>query len=248
MIPRATKGAAAVRTAPLLSLVIPTRNEREAVPALLNRLQPCLYGIDAELVFVDDSDDGTEAVLDAARPEQELTVLHREADRRAGGLSTAVELGFAQARGEFICVLDADLQHPPERILDMLDAVRDGADVVVASRYLPGGSAAGLDGPVRRFLSRASCEVTKLVFAGRLRGISDPLSGFFVVRRDVVAGVRLRPIGFKILLEVLVRGNWTTASEVPYCFEGRTAGLSKATLRQGGQFLRHLWRLRFDAP
>jgi dolichol-phosphate mannosyltransferase len=167
---------------------------------------------------------------------------------RAGGLSTAVELGFAQARGEYICVIDADLQHPPERIAAMLDAARRGADIVIASRYVAGGSAAGLDSVLRvlrRVTSRAACELTRLLFGRRLRGISDPLSGFFIVRKDVVEGVRLRPIGFKILLEVLVRGKWTTALEVPYCFEGRATGMSKASLRQGGQFLRHLWRLRF---
>jgi glycosyltransferase involved in cell wall biosynthesis len=248
MFPERERGGIAVATAPLLSLVIPTRNERESVTPLLDRLGHSLHGLDVELLFVDDSDDGTDLLLKASSPTQELTVLHREGTERYGGLSTAVQLGFARARGEYICVLDADLQHPPETAREMLEVARRGTDIVIASRYVPGGRADGLHGPVRRLTSRLACELTRLLFARRLKGLTDPLSGFFIARRDVISDVRLRPIGFKILLEVLVRGNWATVSEVPYCFDGRRAGISKASLAQGSQFLRHLWRLRFDAP
>jgi dolichol-phosphate mannosyltransferase len=147
-----------------------------------------------------------------------------------------------------MCVLDADLQHPPSRIPDLLAAARgQAADVVVASRYVPGGSASGLDGPLRRLVSRGLKDLSRLVFPRRLAGISDPLGGFFLVRRSVVQDVDLRPIGYKILLEILVRGRWRRAQEVPYRFEPRRQGQSKADLRQGLTFLRHLAGLAWAA-
>src|SRR5205085_680624 len=116
-------------------------------------------------------------------------------------------------------------------------------DVVVASRYVPGGSASGLDGPLRQLFSRGLRVLSKLAFPRRLRTISDPLGGFFLVRRSVVDGVALRPIGYKILLEILVRCPWQSSAEVPYAFQPRAAGTSKANLAQGLTFLEHLLTL-----
>jgi glycosyltransferase involved in cell wall biosynthesis len=232
--------------APELSLIIPTYNERDSVGPLLAAIRHALIEIDWEVLFVDDSTDGTELVIDTfAAVEERVHLLHRTVNR--GGLAGAVVDGLVQARGAYICVLDADLQHPPTRIPEMLRVARTrGAGVVIASRYLPGGSSGGLDGPLRRFFSRALRSLSLAMFPRRLAGITDPLGGFFLLHRSVVEGVALRPIGYKILLEILVRCPWRSSAEIPYAFQRREYGTSKADFRQGLRFLRHLARLGWD--
>jgi dolichol-phosphate mannosyltransferase len=227
-----------------LSLIIPTYNERASIRPLLAELEAALHGIDWDVLFVDDSTDGTDHLIDQlATADPRIRVLHR-ADNR-GGLSGAVVDGLARARGTYRCVLDADLQHPPARIRVMLaEAHRSDADVVIASRYMPGGSACGLDGPLRQLYSRGLKLLSQLLFPRRLAGVTDPLGGYFLLHRRILAGVELRPVGYKILLEILIRCPWRTAGEVPYRFQPRRHGDSKADLRQGLRFLRHLWLLR----
>jgi hypothetical protein len=171
--------------------------------------------------------------------------VHRAENR--GGLSGAVVDGFAHARGAYLCVLDADLQHPPACIPALLrEAQQSGADVVIASRYVPGGSAGGLAGPVRQLGSRGLKLLSKLLFPRRLAGITDPLGGYFLLRRAVLDGVELRPTGYKVLLEILIRCPWRSVREVPYQFEPRLHGDSKADLRQMLRFLEHLRTLAWD--
>jgi dolichol-phosphate mannosyltransferase len=229
-----------------VSLVIPTFNERAGVAPLVAALRTALEGLRWEAVFVDDSTDGTEGVLSGlAADDRRVRVLHRA--QNLGGLAGAVVDGLALARGEHICVLDADLQHPPERIPELLEAARQsGADVVIASRYVAGGSTGGLAGPMRQLYSRGLKTLARTMFPLRLAGITDPLGGYFVVRRAVLEGVALRPVGYKILLEILVRCPWGRMREVPYRFEPRRFGASKATFRQGMEFLRHLGLLVWD--
>ncbi|MCS7173080.1 MAG: glycosyltransferase family 2 protein [Armatimonadetes bacterium] len=224
----------------MLSVIIPTYNERKAVRALVERVRGALRGIPYELVFVDDSTDGTDAVIaELARTDERIRLLHRT-ERR--GLATAVVEGIRVARGDVVCVLDADLQHPPERIPDLLRALEETeAEVVVASRYLPGGSYRGLS-PLRRLASRAATGLARLLLR-RARLVSDPMSGFFAFRRSVVEGAELQPVGYKILLEILVRGRFRRVAEVPYGFEVRAAGQSKLSWRQNLEYLRHLVRL-----
>ncbi|HYY89023.1 MAG TPA: polyprenol monophosphomannose synthase [Chloroflexota bacterium] len=227
-----------------LSLIIPTYNERASIRPLLAELEAALHGIDWDVLFVDDSTDGTDHLIDQlATADPRIRVLHR-ADNR-GGLSGAVVDGLARGRGTYLCVLDADLQHPPGRIRTMLaEAHRSDADVVIASRYMPGGSACGLDGPLRQLYSRGLKLLSQLLFPRRLAGVTDPLGGYFLLHRRILAGVELRPVGYKILLEILIRCPWRTAGEVPYRFQPRRHGDSKADLRQGLRFLSHLWLLR----
>lgn len=231
---------------PLVSLIIPTFNERTSIGPLLSELDAALVGLVWEAVFVDDSTDGTDALLASlATRDPRIRLIHREENR--GGLAGAVVRGLACARGTYLCVLDADLQHPPARIPEMLAAAQHNrADVVVASRYVPGGSATGLDGLLRQFYSRGLKRLSQLTFPRRLRHVTDPLGGFFLVHRSVVTGVELRPIGYKILLEILIRCPWRTAHEVPYQFMPRQYGESKADLRQGLRFLQHLVTLAWD--
>jgi dolichol-phosphate mannosyltransferase len=230
----------------LLSLVIPTFNERDNIARLLAEVAVALDGLAWEAVFVDDSTDGTDGfIAELAARDARVVLVHRA--ENVGGLAGAVVDGFRRARGTYICVLDADLQHPPARIPDMLtEARQSGADVVIASRYVPGGSAGGLNGPLRQLYSRGLKRLAKVLFPRRLSGITDPLGGYFLLHRRVLHGSQLRPIGYKILLEVLVRCSWSTVREVPYRFEPRHLGDSKADLRQGLRFLEHLRTLFLD--
>jgi dolichol-phosphate mannosyltransferase len=230
---------------PALSLVIPTRDERENVPRLLEALRTALGAVDYELVFVDDSRDGTDTVLaDAARADARVSVHHRD---RGNGLAGAVVEGIERSRGATIGVLDADLQHPPAIIPVMLLRMEEAcADVVIASRYLPGAGRPGL-GPWRALVSQGT-RLLAWVMLGAARRSSDPLSGCFLVRRGVVEGVALRPVGFKILLEVLARGRYERLAEVPYVFVERGVGQTKANVRQGLALFRHIATLVADSP
>jgi dolichol-phosphate mannosyltransferase len=234
-----------METGPILSVVVPTRNEAESVGALIAELGPVLASEPSEVIFVDDSDDETPSRVrehaDAAAVP--VRVVHREPDDRAGGLGGAVVEGLNNARGSWVCVMDADLQHPPTVVPRLLRAAEDGRDLVVATRFRNGGSHVGL-GALRKLVSRGSAFAARVLFPRRLRGISDPMSGFFLVRRAAVDVAELQPNGFKILLELLVRTPFASVAEVPYAFAERRAGESKASLREGLRFLVQLLRLR----
>jgi dolichol-phosphate mannosyltransferase len=232
-----------------VSLIIPTLNEEQNLPVLFGKLRDLLHETDYEIILVDDSDDATATTARRLAFEMSLnvSVIHRQGTERKGGLSTAVLAGVAAAYGEYICTMDADLQHPPELIIDMIATARSSdADIVVASRYVEGGSDAGLSNPARRLISKASKALVKVVFHRSLKSVSDPLSGFFLVRRSLLNETTLRPIGFKVLLDILVRSNWKLVAEVPLQFERRAAGSSKATLNQGRDFLSHVMRLFWE--
>lgn len=236
----------AMTAAPLLSVVVPTRNEEPNVGILLGRLRSTLAGIDHEILFVDDSEDGTPAAIAAAAArDSRVGLVHRQGGERAGGLSTAVVVGIRRTRGEYVCVMDADLQHAPEEIPGMLAAALHGADVVVASRYIRGGSRRGLDGAARHLVSRAAGAVARALFS-EARASSDPLSGFFLCRRRVIDGIEFRPVGFKILLELLVCVPGLRVRDVPLDFAARIHGASKASARQGVLFLGHIRSLVFE--
>jgi dolichol-phosphate mannosyltransferase len=228
-----------------VSVVVPTRNEAGNVSMLVDRIAVALtpLGQPWEIVFVDDSDDGTPAEIERTSRRHPVRLCHRLPGLRPGGLSGAVLEGFGRASGEVLVVMDADLQHPPELLPALIGPVGCGlADLAVASRYTGSGSSAGLDGPVRRVASKWSRGVTRAVVV-RSQSVSDPLSGFFALRRSVVDGVELRPHGFKILLEILARGRWTRVQEVPFVFGHRMSGDSKAGVSEGMRFARHLARL-----
>lgn len=231
-----------------LSVVVPTRNEAGNVHFLVQRLRSTLAEVSFEIWVVDDSDDTTPRLLrELASKDRRLRVIHRRPSERAGGLSTAVVRGLSKAKGRLVCVMDGDLQHPPEAIPGLLAAERAGADVVVASRYLPGGSRAGLGGGFRRLVSRAATLLARTLFA-EARASTDPLAGFFLCRASLLTGLEFRPVGFKILLELLVCSEGASVVDVPFAFQARGAGESKATAAQGWMYLSHLWSLARDVP
>ena len=232
---------------PTLTVIVPTRNERENVAALLAALAHALRGLDAELLVVDDSTDGTAKEFTRRAPDVPfpVRVARRPPEDRRSGLSVAVVRGFRAAAGEYLCVMDADLQHPPALVRDLLQlARREDADVVIASRYVPGGSAGGLSTGLRHTASRGLSLLTRAAFPRSVGPVCDPMSGYFLVRRSVISGVALRPVGYKVLLEVLVRCRPRRVREIPYRMAPRHAGRSKAGLREGLNFLRHLLLLR----
>ncbi|MEV5822607.1 glycosyltransferase [Micromonospora haikouensis] len=232
---------------PRLTVIVPTRNEAENIPVLMGRLAPLLAPLRAELLFVDDSDDGTDGVIAAASAEAPVPVrlLHRPPEARPGGLGGAVLLGARHALGEWVLVMDADLQHPPESAATLAAvAMRHDVDVVIGTRYAGRGSSVGLDGPLREATSSAATRLVKAMFPRRLATVSDPMSGLFAFRRAAVRLDRMNPLGFKVLLELLVRHPGARVAEVAYEMAPRHEGRSKASLREGVTFLRHLSRLR----
>ncbi|MBA2393648.1 MAG: glycosyltransferase, partial [Ktedonobacteraceae bacterium] len=238
-----------------LSVVIPTRNEQDNIRPLLEALSDALQGLSVEIIFVDDSDDTTpEIIKDVARTmdtmQFHIRLEHRLAgNERSGGLATAVVFGMSRAQARYVAVIDADLQHPPAQLRVFYDlAVAENVDFVLASRYIKGGSYQGLADVRRRFISVGLKWTAKLLFPERLRDISDPLGGFFLLRRSILMDVSLRPIGYKILLELLLRCQWNAILEVPYHFQTRTHGQSKANMRQGTMALHHMARLLLEVP
>jgi dolichol-phosphate mannosyltransferase len=231
-----------------VTIVVPTYNESDNVPELVRRLEAVREqaGID-EVIFVDDSTDDTPAVIErtsklAAVP---VRLVHRTEAERAGGLSGAVVAGIAAAHSPWVLVMDADLQHPPEDVPRLM-AAADGpnVDTVVASRYCAGGAAQGLDSGLRRLVSTGSTRLASLLFPLRLRRCTDSMTGFFAVRRDAIDLESLRPRGFKILLEILVRHR-VRVVEVPFVFATRRSGDSKASMREGIRFVVQLAALRW---
>jgi dolichol-phosphate mannosyltransferase len=230
-----------------LSVVVPTRNEVGNVARLREALRRSLSGIDHEVIVVDDSTDGvSRTVLRAlAAGDPALRIIERGPDQT--GLATAVAQGISLARGAAICIMDGDLQHPPDVVPRLLHAVEAGADLAVASRYGPGGASDGLDGTGRRIVSRAATWGALGLFP-ESRRTTDPLSGFFCVRRDAIAGLEFRPVGYKILLELLVLCPELRVADVPFVFGRRAEGTSKAGIRLGALYARHLVSLFLDVP
>lgn len=234
---------------PAVTVIVPTFNERDNVAALVERTAAALAGVQAEILFIDDSSDGTidEITRVAASAALPVRGIHRV--RNTGGLGGAVVLGLREAQHDVCVVMDGDLQHPPELLPAMLERfARGDADVVAASRYIGGGDSTGLGTAVRLAVSKAATGVTKAMFLRRLWRSTDPMTGFFLVNRARFDLDALRPQGFKILLEILVRGGERhdlRIAEVPMEFGAREHGDSKASLRQGATFIAHLARLRF---
>lgn len=226
-----------------LSVIVPTYNERERLEELVSAVAAVFrdHGIAGEVVVVDDnSPDGTGAIADALAARYPVQVVHRAGKQ---GLGSAVIAGFARARGPVLGVMDADLSHPPSVLPGLLAVLRAlDVDVVVGSRYIPGG--ASQNWPFARLaMSKFAC-----LLARPLTPVRDATSGLFVVKREAIEGVQISAAGFKICLELLIRSRIGSVAEIPYVFADRAAGESKMTLREAfGYFvqLRDLYGLSF---
>ena len=243
---RGEAGVGLGRDRPLdLSLVIPTYNEAANVAVLVGQLTQLLEGVIPhryELILVDDdSPDRTwKTALGLTQTYPQLRVMRRRTER---GLSSAVIRGWQVARGQILAVIDADLQHPPQVLTDLLAAIHQGADLAVASRHVTGGGVSDWN-LARRLLSRGAQTLGLLLLPQVVGRVSDPMSGYFMVQRRAIAGPILNPKGYKILLEVLGRGEVHTIAEVGYVFQERQQGASKVTWRQYVDYMHHLLRLR----
>jgi dolichol-phosphate mannosyltransferase len=225
-----------------LALVIPTLNEAENIGGLLQHVRSVLdpLRIAYEILVVDDdSSDGTGDVVSAIATEYpRVRLLVRKGQR---GLSGAILHGWQNTDATILGVMDADLQHPPELLPQLVSAIQSGRDLVIGSRYTPGGEL-GKWNPLRKFLSTAAVWVTWPLQKRRLRA-KDPMSGFFLVRRSCLDQVPFQQSGFKLLLEVLVRGHIHSVEEVPFAFGSRYRGASKAGFKVGWDYARLLVRL-----
>jgi dolichol-phosphate mannosyltransferase len=221
---------------PDVSVVIPTLNERDSVGLLAPRIASALHDVSYEVVVVDDdSSDGTAAEVERIATEMPWRIHVRHGER---GLASAVILGMHDAVGRVIVGIDADGSHPPEAIPALIAPILDGrAEMTVASRNVAGGSAPGL-ATGRRVLSWGAS-----LLARPLTSVKDPMSGYFAVRRDVLARAGLAPIGYKIVLEILVKCRPSPVLEVPYVFGSRLAGESKLGSGEVGRYVQHLGRL-----
>jgi dolichol-phosphate mannosyltransferase len=223
---------------PTVTIIVPTYNEIENLPHLIDRIAKVrkASGLTIDLLIVDDDSRDGSAELIASRPETWVQILVRTGQR---GLSEAVLEGFQRARGDILICMDADLSHPPQALPFMLSKLQAGADFVVGSRYVEGGSTSHDWGFLRWLNSRAAT-----LLARPLTAVRDPMAGFFAIRRTTFeSGRDFNPVGYKIGLELMVKCGCERVVEVPIHFEDRRYGSSKLTLRQQLLYLKHLRRL-----
>jgi dolichol-phosphate mannosyltransferase len=223
-----------------VSIIVPALNEAENLPLLLPAIAAALGGRDYEVLIVDDdSRDATDAVCRELSQKYPLKLLVRK--QPVDGLGGAVLHGMKQARGEYLVVMDADMQHPPDRLPALLEPLQNGkADFVLGSRYVAGGGTAEGWTFYRRVNSGLATFLAR-PFAG---GTTDPMSGFFALRRSTYASAgRLTPLGYKIGLELMCKCRVKNVVEIPIHFGLRSRGQSKLSLKQQFRYLEHLSRL-----
>jgi len=228
----------------MISVVVPTYNEKGNIEPLISRVDAALSGIDYEMIFVDDSSDETPEIIRGFADKDARIRLHHRVNEK--GLATAVVKGFQLAKGDFVACMDADLQHPPEVLRDMYAAMLSHADMAIPSRLIPGGDDGGLD-PIRSFISFSARCLAKIILPC-LRNVSDPTSGLFMVRRELLENAKLNPIGWKIMVEVIAMCPIRKVLETPYAFHDRASGESKISLKVSLEFVRQLIHLRATAP
>jgi dolichol-phosphate mannosyltransferase len=235
----------AINTAPNLnmtrnfSIIIPTYNEHESITPLLKKIHQQVGERNYEVIFVDDdSRDGTADLINSLSDTFPVRVVVRKGKR---GLATAVADGFGYSQSPVLVVMDADLQHPPEVIPALLQAMDSGADIAVASRYVPGGGNLGWS-KTRQVISNGAILLSHLLLPSSRR-VKDPMSGFFALKRSVAEKLKLEPIGYKILLELIVLAEQARVTEVPFMFQVREQGKSKLNLNQQMEYLKHLLSL-----
>ncbi len=218
-----------------ISVIVPTYNEAENIKKLIPLLDAVLKDHSHEILIVDDnSPDGTAKVAKKLAEQYPVRVLKRE---KKSGLASAILYGFMNANGDVLGVIDADLQHPPELLGEMAKKIKDGYDIVIASRYVKGGGIKGWS-TYRILISRVA-----ILLAKPLINVKDPMSGCFLLRRKVIEGVNFNPTGYKFLLEILVKGNYNRVAEVPYVFRNREYGQSKLSPWEIVRYIRLLLRL-----
>ncbi len=218
-----------------LSIIVPTYNEAGNIKPLIERMGDTLRPDDYEILVVDDnSPDGTAAIAESLSEAYPVRIIHRPGKL---GLASAVVEGIGKAKGDIVGVIDADLQHPPELVVQLAEAVAKGNDIAIASRYVQGGRIKNWPF-LRKITSRGA-----ILLARPLTKVHDPVSGCFFLKKNVVTGIAFKPAGFKILLEILVKGKYEGIKEIPYTFTEREKGKSKLGLEEYISYLKLLCSL-----
>lgn len=225
----------------MLSIIVPTYNESRNIEELLTRLFGALKPnyTPYEVIIVDDnSPDGTAQIAESLKSKFDLKVVKRP---RRIGLASAVLNGFKYATGDILCVMDADLSHPPEAVPEMYKAIScPDIDIVIGSRRVEGGGATNWPW-YRRFGSTFA-----QLLAKPITSVNDNTSGFFMIKKNVLEGADINPIGFKILLEILAKGKYSKVKEIPIVFNDREGGKSKLGMKQTLEYLKQLWMIYLD--
>jgi len=219
----------------MISIIIPTLNEAKNITDLVMRIKACL-SVPYELIIVDDASmDGTGAIAEKLARDYPIKVVHRD---KKSGLASAVLDGFKVASGDLLGVMDSDLSHPPEILPQLIKNLElQGADIIIASRFIKGS---GIENwPLKRLLATNLAMLT----VRPLTSVKDPMSGFFILKTDVIRDVPLIPRGFKILLEILGKGKYKKVVEFPYVFKDRIYGSSKLNPRVYLDFIEQLFDL-----
>ena len=221
-----------------VSIIIPTYNERDNIRELLERIQRSMEPLNDPfeiLIVDDDSPDETWKVASDYSDNYPVRVLRRKGKR---GLATAVLEGINASNYDIVVVMGADLQHPPETIPQLLSDVTDGTDIAIGSREIEAGALAKFDF-FGRIVSRGADLLARTLFR-QIRDIRDIDSGFFAFHKDVIARANLNPVGDKILLEILVQGDYATVSEITYRFDTQGAGVRRLEVNNAVDYLRHV--------
>ncbi|MBN2042494.1 MAG: glycosyltransferase [Candidatus Aenigmarchaeota archaeon] len=230
--------SAPVKRNPLISVIIPTYNERENMEVLVPEIFMTLSrnNIRGEVIVVDDnSPDGTWKAAEKMKKMYNIKVVRRKGKM---GLSSAVLKGMGKAEGDIIGVMDADFSHPPEIIPELVEPImKNQADMTVGSRKIKGGGTEGWP------LTREIISWGASLLAKPLTSVKDPMSGFFFFKRGVTRGIGLNPTGYKIGLEIMVKGNHGVIKEIPFVFRNRRFGKSKLTVSEDLRYLFHLIKL-----
>ena len=234
-----------------LSVIIPTYNESQNITKMLDIVSSCLpAAANAEIIVVDDnSPDGTGKIAEEyarrARTTStcEIRIINRKDEK---GLSSAILTGIRASVGESVVVMDSDFSHPPETIAKMIEELkRSDCDIVVASRYVEGGSITGWPFK-RKLISRGATKIAQRSLGIKIK---DPMSGFFAFRRHIIRNINFDAIGYKILLEILVKARGAKVMEIPYNFTDRKSGESKLDRSVIQDYLKSVWKLyRYGKP
>ena len=222
-----------------IAILVPTLNEVDSIEPLVLALDAALAGCDYEIVILDD--DSSDGTADRARTLSEKYPVKVIVRKNQRGLASAVIDGLRQVESDVVGVIDADLQHPPEVMRGLLEAIGNGADLAVASRYVSGGECQGW-GLLRRLISKSAILLAHLLLPST-RPVRDPMSGCFAFKRSAVDDTKLKPFGYKILLEIIMTGAPKRTVEVGYSFKCRTRGASKLNARQQVEYIKQLFSL-----
>lgn len=213
----------------MISITIPTYNERKNIKELVHNIHAVLHEYDYELIIVDDnSPDGTADVAEELSKNYPIRILKREGKL---GLASAILYGFQNSKGKILGVIDADLQHPPEYMKKFIRATKEEYDIVIGSRYVDGGKIENWS-KYRTLISKGA-----ILLSRPLTTVKDPTSGYFFIKKNVINGISLSPIGYKMLLEILVKCSYERVVEIPYTFKSRQNGHSKL---KNGEYINYL--------